>query len=261
MQQVGLLPTSHSQQHELNKGPDSVSYLVCFTILSKASRHISSVCKSFPLAQTKTIAPIYPPPVLVVRDVTGLLLHFGPFQTQQMLQHNPNCPEAKIPVFQDLGMLTNLTIILQVKSPEKLKHSITAVWIKKNPQQLFMQYYCMVQTGLLRLTFTQHHLSPLAVFSLPMHTFFTMEGGGSGFTKFTVPTLRYFWRSVVRVSGNKQELVACAIGCSKMHFFHAFTIFWSAGKQCKDTVFPSSVTSPCNSCKHNSSGICTALQF
>ena len=192
MQQVGLLPTSHSQQHELNKGPDSVSYLVCFTILSKASRHISSVCKSFPLAQTKTIAPIYPPPVLVVRDVTGLLLHFGPFQTQQMLQHNPNCPEAKIPVFQDLGMLTNLTIILQVKSPEKLKHSITAAWIKKNPQQLFMQYYCMLQTGLLRLTFTQHHLSPLAVFSLPMHTFFTMEGGGSGFTKFTVPTLRYF---------------------------------------------------------------------
>ena len=51
----------------------------------------------------------------------GPLLHFGPFQPQQMLQHNPNCPEARIPVFQDLGMLTNFTIILQV-SPQPNWH-------------------------------------------------------------------------------------------------------------------------------------------
>ena len=133
----------------------------------------------------------------------------------------------------------------------------------------------MVQTGLLRLTFTQHHLSPLAVFSLPMHTFFTMEGGGSGFTKFTVPTLRVFlkvcsqsvwqqartcclcyrmlqnaffpfshnilvsWEAMQRHCFSIQSQSSGQLGSNaKTLFFHSVTIFWSAGKQCKDTVFP-----------------------
>ena len=69
MQQVGLLPTSHSQQHELNEGPDSVSYLVCITILSKASRHISSVCKLISSGTRQNYSPHLSTPN--ARDATG----------------------------------------------------------------------------------------------------------------------------------------------------------------------------------------------
>ena len=44
-------------------------------------------------------------------------------------------------------------------------------------------------------------------------------------------------------------------------FLHALMIFWSARKQCKDTFFHPPSPFPCNFCKHNSSGICTASQF
>ena len=47
-----------------------------------------------------------------------------------------------------------------------------------------------------------------------------MEGGDSEFAKFTVPTLKAFLKaSSQSVSGNKQELVARAIGCQRTHFF------------------------------------------
>ena len=43
-----------------------------------------------------------------------------------------------------------------------------------------------------------------------------MEGGDSEFAKFTVPTLKAFLKARSQsVSGNKQELVARAIGCKQ----------------------------------------------
>ena len=61
-----------------------------------------------------------------------------------------------------------------------------------------------VQVGLLTpLTFTQHRLSPLAVFTSSAY-FLHNEGGDSEFTKFTVPTLRAFLKAHSQnVSGNK----------------------------------------------------------
>ena len=63
-----------------------------------------------------------------------------------------------------------------------------------------------------------------------------MEGGDSEFVNFILPTLKAFFEARSHnVSGNKQQLVARAIECPKMHFFYELVIFWSAKKQCKDT--------------------------
>ena len=88
-----------------------------------------------------------------------------------------------------------------------------------------------------------------------MHTFFTMEGGDSEFANFTLPTLKAFLKARSQsVSGNKQELVARAIGCPKPHFVpQALVIFWSAAKRRKHTVFILRHLSP----ERNSSSICT----
>ena len=52
---------------------------------------------------------------------------------------------------------------------------------------------------------------------------FTMEGGDSQFAKFTVPALKAFLEARNQsVSGNKQGLVARAIGCLKPHFLNLF---------------------------------------
>ena len=60
------------------------------------------------------------------------------------------------------------------------------------------------------LTFTRHRLSPLAAFT--SGAFFTMEGGDSEFSKFTVPILKAFKKARSQsVSGSKQELVARAV--------------------------------------------------
>ena len=46
-----------------------------------------------------------------------------------------------------------------------------------------------------------------------------MEGGESEFANFTLPTLKAFFEACSHnASGNKQELFACAIGCSKRIF-------------------------------------------
>ena len=92
---------------------------------------------------------------------------------------------------------------------------------------------CVVQAKLLTpLTFTRHCLCPLAAFtSGSVRTFFTMEGGESEFAKFTLPALKVFLKArSYNVSVNKQQLVAHAIGCPKLHFFHKLAIFWSAEK-------------------------------
>ena len=58
-----------------------------------------------------------------------------------------------------------------------------------------------------------------------------MEGGDSEFANFTLPTLKAFLEARGHnVSGNKQQLVACAIGCPKTHFFYELAIFWAAKK-------------------------------
>ena len=47
-----------------------------------------------------------------------------------------------------------------------------------------------------------------------------MEGGDGEFANFTLPTLKAFLEACIHsVSGNKQELIARAIGCPKTHFF------------------------------------------
>ena len=58
-----------------------------------------------------------------------------------------------------------------------------------------------------------------------------MEGSDSESAKFTVPTLKAFLKAHSQnVSGNKQTIIARAIGCHKMQFFHALVIIWSAEK-------------------------------
>ena len=65
-------------------------------------------------------------------------------------------------------------------------------------------HYWAVQVGLTPLTFAWHRLSPLAVL-LPVHTFFTMEGGDSKFMNFTLPALKAFLEACSQnVCGNKQ---------------------------------------------------------
>ena len=60
--------------------------------------------------------------------------------------------------------------------------------------------------------FTRHRLSPLALL-LPVLTFCTMEGGDSDLAKLTVPNLKALFKARSQnVSGNKQKLVARAIG-------------------------------------------------
>ena len=75
-----------------------------------------------------------------------------------------------------------------------------------------------------------------------MGTFFSMEDSDSEFTKVAVPTLKAFLKAHSQsVSGNKQELVAHAIGCHKTHFsMHS----QSCGQPKNDakTLFPSSIT-------------------
>ena len=65
-----------------------------------------------------------------------------------------------------------------------------------------------------------------------------MEGGDRQFANFTLPTFKAFLEARSHnVSGNKQYLVARAIGCPKTHFFYELAIFWSAKKRRKDTFF------------------------
>ena len=80
--------------------------------------------------------------------------------------------------------------------------------------------YWAIQAGLLTpLTFARHRLSPLAAFT-SVRTFFTMEGGDSEFSNFTLPTLKAFFEACSdNVSGNKQQLVVRALRCPKTHFF------------------------------------------
>ena len=71
-----------------------------------------------------------------------------------------------------------------------------------------------------------------------MRTSFTVEGGDSEFANFTLPTLKAFLEARSQnVSGNKQCLVARAIGCPKTNFFHELAIFWSTKKRRKDAFF------------------------
>ena len=66
-----------------------------------------------------------------------------------------------------------------------------------------------------------------------------MEGSDSEFAHFTLPTLKTFLEAhSQKVSGNKQKLVAHAIGCPKPHFFHELAIFRTAKKQCKEISPP-----------------------
>ena len=89
-----------------------------------------------------------------------------------------------------------------------------------------------------------------------------MEGSDSEFANFTLPTLKTFLEAHSQnVSGNKQELLACAIGCPKTHFFHELVIFWPAKKLHKDTFTHPPSPFPGNFCNCNSGGICTAPRF
>ena len=63
---------------------------------------------------------------------------------------------------------------------------------------------------------------------------------------FALPTLKTFLEARSQnVSGNKQQLVARAIGCPKTHNFHKVAIFWSAKKNDPKTlIFPPSIPFP-----------------
>ena len=55
------------------------------------------------------------------------------------------------------------------------------------------------------LDFCPASLKSLGCFLLPVHAFFTMEGGDSEFANFTLPTLKIFLETRSQnVSGNKQ---------------------------------------------------------
>ena len=60
-----------------------------------------------------------------------------------------------------------------------------------------------------------------------------MDGGDTDreFANFTLPSLKTFLEARSQnASGNKQYLVARAVGCPKTYFFHELVIFWSAEK-------------------------------
>ena len=108
------------------------------------------------------------------------------------------------------------------------------------------------------VTFAQQRLSPLAAFTSGAY----FLHNDSEFENFTLPTLKTSLEARSQnLSGNKQSFVARAIGCPKTHFFHKLAIFWSAKKQCKDTVLHLPSPFPDNFCNCNSAGICTASQF
>ena len=119
-----------------------------------------------------------------------------------------------------------------------------------------------IQAGLLTpLNFAQHHLKVPWLLLLPVHTFFTMEGGDSEFANFTLPTLNHFLRHVVimglEISNN------------------LLLVLWDAPKkkstnsrssdQAKNDAKTLFVHPPSpfqgNFCNCNSIGICTASQF
>ena len=93
--------------------------------------------------------------------------------------------------------LLNQCDFLAVVIEEEMDDEATS--FKGNLSSLVLQGYWAFQVGLLTpLTFARHHLS-LLLLLLPMHTFFTIEGGDNKFANFTLPTLRHFWRPVVRM--------------------------------------------------------------
>ena len=68
-----------------------------------------------------------------------------------------------------------------------------------------------------------------------------LEGGDNEFVNFILPTLKAYLEMEAHsqnVSGSKQQFVARAIGCPKIHFFHKLKIS-SAKKTHKDTFFHS----------------------
>ena len=73
---------------------------------------------------------------------------------------------------------------------------------------------------------------------------------------------RHFWRSIVSVSGNKQKLVVRAIGCPKKCILSTHWRFCQPENAAKkDTWFHPPSPFPRNSCKRNSNGLCTVLQY
>ena len=74
-----------------------------------------------------------------------------------------------------------------------------------------------------------------------------MEGGDSEFADFTLPTLKTFLEARSQnVSGNKQELVAHAIGCPKTRFSHelAISVLFSQKKKKKKKKDAKTLFSP-----------------
>ena len=73
---------------------------------------------------------------------------------------------------------------------------------------------------------------------------------------------RHFWRSIVSVSGNKQKLVVRAIGCQKKCILSTHWRFCQPENAAKkNTWFHPPSPFPRNSCKRNSNGLCTVLQY
>ena len=100
------------------------------------------------------------------------------------------------------------------------------------------ELYWAVQAGLLTpLTFARHRLSPLAAFT--SGAYFLHSGRWwQWICEFYTANFKGIFGSLSQnVSGNKQSLVAHAIGYPKTHFFHELAIFWSVKKGCKDTFF------------------------
>ena len=81
-----------------------------------------------------------------------------------------------------------------------------------------------------------HRLSPLAVFTSGVYL---PHNGRQWQWIREVPTLKAFLKARSQnVSGNKQWLVACAIGYQKSYFSHELAIFWSAEKRREYTFSP-----------------------
>ena len=86
-----------------------------------------------------------------------------------------------------------------------------------------------------------------------------MEGGDSEFANFTLPTVKTFLEThSQKVSGNKQKLVARAIGCPKTHFSANLQSSGQSKNDAKTLFFHPPSPFPGNFCNCNSGGICTA---
>ena len=186
---------------------------------------------------------------------TAAMLHLGHLEHTQVLTsvHNAPCVHARL----DLALPQWGSVFQDLLIPDRqiLRYTFDAPHMHISTHK-----YWVVQVGLLTpLTFTVHHLSPLAVFSSGVYSFdsgrwqqWIREVYNANLKGiFEGPLSECVW----------QQARTCCLCYRMLKNTFLFTHLWSSGQTGNnaDTYFSLSINR--NSCKHGRSGICIALQF